>query len=94
VRQEPFTAPGANSQRARHTVQQGRKPRRAIREVINDAPIFGLQGAVELKPNFHVVGSFGWVPGQNEFVLSRDNVNIYQYPRDDAKSTAGRSASR
>jgi len=27
-------------------------------------------------------------------VLSRDNVNIYQYPRDDAKSTAGRSASR
>jgi hypothetical protein len=64
------------------------------RQVFNDAPIFGLQGAVELKPNFHVVGSFGWVPGQNEFVLSRDNVNIYQYPRDDAKSTARRSASR
>ena len=49
------------------------------REVFNDAPIFGLQGAVELKPNFHVVGSFGWVTGQNEFVLSRDNVKIYQY---------------
>jgi hypothetical protein len=49
------------------------------RDLFNDAPIFGLQGAVQLKPNFHLVGSFGWVPGQNEFVLTRDNVNIFQY---------------
>jgi hypothetical protein len=51
----------------------------AQRDLFNDAPIFGLQGAVELKPNFHLVGTFGWVPGQNQFVLSRDNVNIFQY---------------
>jgi hypothetical protein len=49
------------------------------RDLFNDAPMFGLQGAVQLKPNFHVVGTFGWVPGQNQFVLTRDNVNIFQY---------------
>src|SRR5918994_6160765 len=49
------------------------------RDLFNDAPIFGLQGAVELKPTFHLVGTFGWVPGQNEYVLARDNVNIFQY---------------
>src|SRR5215216_5707696 len=49
------------------------------RDLFNDAPVFGLQGAVQLKPNFHVVGTFGWVPGQNQFVSTRDNVNIFQY---------------
>lgn len=49
------------------------------RDLFNDAPIFGLQGAVELKPSFHLVGTFGWVPGQNEYVLTRDKVNIFQY---------------
>lgn len=49
------------------------------RDLFRDAPIFGLQGAVELHPNFHLVGTFGWVPGQNEFVLTRDNVNVFQY---------------
>ena len=49
------------------------------RDLFNDAPIFGLQGAVELKPTLHLVGTFGWVPGQNQYVLARDNVNIFQY---------------
>jgi hypothetical protein len=49
------------------------------RDLFNDAPIFGLQGAVELKPTLHLVGTFGWVPGQNAYVLTRDNVNIFQY---------------
>lgn len=49
------------------------------RDLFNDAPVFGLQGAVELKPTLHLVGTFGWVPGQNEYVLARDNVNIFQY---------------
>jgi hypothetical protein len=49
------------------------------RDLFNAAPILGLQGAVELKPNLHLVGTFGWVPGQNEYVLTRDNVNIFEY---------------
>ena len=48
-------------------------------DLFNDAPIFGLQGAVELKPTLHLVGTFGWVPGQNTYVLTRDKVNIFQY---------------
>jgi len=43
------------------------------------APIFGLQGAVELKPTLHLVGTFGCVPGQNAYVLTRDDGNIFQY---------------
>jgi hypothetical protein len=54
-------------------------PTGAQRDLFNDAPIFGLQGAVELKPTLHLVGTFGWVPGQNEYVLARDNVNVFQY---------------
>src|ERR687897_239991 len=49
------------------------------RDLFNDAPIFGLQGAVQLKPTLHLVGTFGWLPGQNEYVLTRDNVNVFAY---------------
>jgi hypothetical protein len=49
------------------------------RDLFNDAPVFGLQGAVELKPSLHLVGTFGWVPGQTAYVATRDNVNILEY---------------
>jgi hypothetical protein len=49
------------------------------RDLFNDAPVFGLQGAVELKPTLHLVGTFGWVPGQTQYVTTGDNVNIFQY---------------
>jgi hypothetical protein len=54
-------------------------PTGSQRDLFNDAPVFGLQGAVELKPTLHLVGTFGWVPGQTAFVATRDNVNIFQY---------------
>jgi hypothetical protein len=54
-------------------------PTGSQRDLFNDAPVFGLQGAVELKPTLHLVGTFGWVPGQSEYVSARDNVNIFAY---------------
>lgn len=54
-------------------------PTGSQRDFFNDAPIFGLQGAVELKPTLHLVGTFGWTPGQNTYVLTRDNVNVFEY---------------
>ena len=54
-------------------------PTGAQRDLFNDAPVFGLQGAMELKPTLHLVGTFGWVPGQNEYVSARDNVNMFAY---------------
>lgn len=54
-------------------------PTGAQRDLFNDAPIFGVQGAVQVKPTLHLVGTFGWVPGQNEYVAARDNVNVFAY---------------
>ena len=54
-------------------------PTGSQRDLFNDAPVFGLQGAVELKPTFHLVGTFGWAPGQTTYVSTRDNVNLFQY---------------
>jgi hypothetical protein len=54
-------------------------PTGSQRDLFNDAPVFGLQGAVELKPTLHLVGTFGWVPGQTTYVTTSDNVNIFQY---------------
>lgn len=49
------------------------------RDFFKDAPMVGIQGAFELKPNLHVLGSFGYVPGQNLYQLGSDNARIYQY---------------
>lgn len=49
------------------------------RELYGEELMFGLQGAVEVKPTFHVVGSFGWVPSNSGYAVSDDEVNIFQY---------------
>jgi len=54
-------------------------PTGSQRDLFNDAPVFGLQGAMELKPTLHLVGTFAWVPGQTQYVAASDNVNVFQY---------------
>lgn len=49
------------------------------RDLFTDAGMVGLQAAVELKPSLHILGTFAWVPGQNKYGVSLDNVNIFQY---------------
>jgi Outer membrane protein beta-barrel domain len=49
------------------------------RSLFQDAPMFGVQTAVELKPSFHLVGTFGWTPAQNKYPVAQDNVSIFQY---------------
>lgn len=51
------------------------------RELFKDAPMAGVQAAVELMPSLHIVGTFGWAPSQNKYAaaLTQDNVNIFQY---------------
>src|SRR4051812_19366192 len=49
------------------------------RDLFKDAPLFGVQGAMELKPTLHLLGSFSWVPGQNRYQVSNHGVNIYAY---------------
>jgi hypothetical protein len=54
-------------------------PTGAQRDLYKDAAMFGAQAALELRPNLHVLGTFGWVPGQNKYAVAQDNVNIFTY---------------
>ena len=49
------------------------------RDLYGEEPIFGLQSALELKPTFHVVGSFGWVPSKTTYAVGDTDVDIFQY---------------
>ncbi|HEX7337700.1 MAG TPA: hypothetical protein VF252_10870 [Gemmatimonadales bacterium] len=49
------------------------------RDLFTDAPLFGLQAAVQMKPNFHLVGALTWVPSEEKYQFARDNVHILQY---------------
>ena len=49
------------------------------RDLFADEPIFGLQAAVEVKPTFHVVSSFGWIPAESKYALADNEANVFQY---------------
>jgi hypothetical protein len=49
------------------------------RDLFKDAAMFGIQGAVEMKPSFHLIGTFGWIPTETKYAVARENVNIFQY---------------
>jgi len=49
------------------------------RDVFKDAFLLGAQGAWEVQPNFHVVGTFGWQPASSRFDASATGVNVYLY---------------
>ena len=49
------------------------------RDLFDNAAMFGVQAALELRPSFHLLGTFGWVPGQTKYVGLQDDVQIFQY---------------
>lgn len=49
------------------------------RDLFKDAAMFGVQAAVEIRPTFHVLGSFAWVPAQNRYDVANNDVNVFQY---------------
>jgi hypothetical protein len=49
------------------------------RDLFKDAALFGLSGAVELTPTFHLLGSFSWADAKNKYAVSNTNVDIFQY---------------
>ena len=48
------------------------------RDLFDNAPMFGVQAALEFRPTFHLLGTFGWVPGQTKYPGDND-VQILQY---------------
>jgi hypothetical protein len=49
------------------------------RDLFSDAVMIGAQLALEMKPSFHVLGTFGWVASQATYNVSNDMVNIFTY---------------
>ena len=49
------------------------------RDFFTEEPMFGLQAAFEVKPTFHVVGSFGWIPADAKYAVTNAEVDVLQY---------------
>ena len=49
------------------------------RDLFGDGGMIGAQVALEVKPSLHVVGTFGWVASQTQYVVSDNNVNMFTY---------------
>ncbi len=51
----------------------------AQHDLFTDAPILGLEAAMELRPAVHAVASFGWAPSEVEYAFTNPHVSILQY---------------
>lgn len=54
-------------------------PTGAMRDVMKSSALFGVEGAFEVNPNFHVIGTFSWVPTHNKFTGYDENLSVYAF---------------
>ena len=54
-------------------------PTGAMGDVMKSSAVFGLQGALEVNPNVHLIATFGWAPTHNKLTGFDENVSIYAY---------------
>lgn len=54
-------------------------PTGAQADLFKGASLFGLQGALEVEPTFHLLGTFSWVPAHNKFTGFDENASIFAY---------------
>ena len=53
-------------------------PTGAQRDAIASDILFGLQMAAELRPTFHLVGTFGWNLARTKLAVLHDDVQVLQ----------------
>jgi hypothetical protein len=51
-------------------------PTGAQHDIFRIAPMVGVQGALELRPNIHLVGELSWVPANMKVATTNDNAHI------------------
>jgi hypothetical protein len=51
----------------------------AMRDVVDDAALLGVQAGARLTGDLRLVGTFGWMPTQTRFAVADDGVNVLQY---------------
>ena len=54
-------------------------PTGSQRDLFKDAPLFGISPAYQISPNFHIVGSFAWMPEKTRYQVANNNVDLFQY---------------
>jgi hypothetical protein len=54
-------------------------PTGSQRDLVKDAPIAGLGLAVQVRPNLHFVGTFGWMREHTKYAVTQNDANRYQY---------------
>jgi hypothetical protein len=54
-------------------------PTGSQRDLYKDAPIAGLGIAVQMRPNLHLVGNFGWMREHTKYAVTRNDADRYQY---------------
>ena len=54
-------------------------PTGAQRDLFRNATMVGVQGAMEMTPTFHLLGTVSWTPVHNKYVGFDENVNLFTY---------------
>ena len=54
-------------------------PTGQMRDELKAATMLGVQGALELSRNWHVLGNVTWAHGHNKYALSTDRTDVWQY---------------
>jgi hypothetical protein len=54
-------------------------PTGPMQDQFKSASMAGIQMAVEMSRNFHVLGSVGWTHGHSKLPIARDRTDIWQY---------------
>ena len=54
-------------------------PTGSMRDIMKSSTLFGVEGAFEVNPNLHVIGTFSWSPAHNKFTGYDENVSIYSF---------------
>lgn len=54
-------------------------PTGRLRDVIGAETLFGVEGAAEVRPWMHLVGTVSWAPAETRHVLTNRKVNVLKY---------------
>lgn len=54
-------------------------PTGGLRDVIGSETLYGMQGAAEVRPWLHVLGTLGWAPAETRYVADDRNLDVLQY---------------
>jgi hypothetical protein len=49
------------------------------KDLFGPAPVFGVQGAIEMTRSLHIVGSLGWRPGHSKMDVGERGVDVLEY---------------